>query len=297
MFKLEQLQEFIELCEFPSLYEYAKFKGVAHSKVSKMVNDLEDHFGCKLIQRSRVGSNKITEEGQRLFKLAPNLLKDAIQLKDVVRHEFEKDEGTFDLITTNVLLEHWISPNLGKFRSKYPGINLNLIPSEQIPDSSITKTTLSVCPEMKIGTKVKQKHLRDFNVGMWASKKYIKRFGKPEHVSDLGRHRLLCFSNSWTENVYPTLNWYAEHKGVSITPGNVTIIRSSLGILQAAKDGLGIFSLAQENIEKMGFEFERILPNITGPKIPMCFTYPEKWEHSKAIMSIQKFLMECFDSI
>ena len=93
------------------------------------------------------------------------------------------------------------------------------------------------------------------------------------------------------------MNWYMNNTNFILRPENVVVIRSSIGIMQAAQEGLGIFSLSKESIETMNMSFERILPNFEGPIVPMCFSYPQAWKDHKSIKIIEAFLLKIFNKM
>lgn len=76
---------------------------------------------------------------------------------------------------------------------------------------------------------------------------------------------------------------------------NVITINSSVGIMKAAEQGLGLFSLSQESIKSLGLSFTRILPEIEGPVIDMCFSYPKIWKNHRSMKLISEFLIKLFD--
>ena len=61
---LEQIETFLDLCETRSFNRTANRLGVTQSTISGRVQALEAALGCKLLERSRAGT-ELTTEGLR----------------------------------------------------------------------------------------------------------------------------------------------------------------------------------------------------------------------------------------
>jgi len=292
---LKYLKQFLQLSEFPSMSQYALKAGVTHAQVSRMVIELEKEFGFQLLVRDKTqGILKLTKKGETLVKRIPFIFREIDNMQALLKSDQDLDRGVFDLYTTGYLVDYWIAPSLAKFKKDNPLITLNLFGREEMLSPEEKKTMLTVSARTKENEDYEQILLRDFHIGLWASEEYIKRNGKPEHVADLARHVLICFERKWPERSYPTMNWYMNNTDFMLNPSNVIIIKSSVGIMKAAQSGLGIFSLAEESIKTMGMKFERILPHLEGPVVPMCFSYPTAWKDHVSIHRIREFLFNTF---
>ena len=293
---LKYLKQFLELSKFPSMSQYAVKAGVTHAQVSRMVIELEKEFGFQLLVRDKTqGTLRLTKKGETLIKRIPFVFREIENMEALLKSDQDLDRGVFDLYTTGYLVDHWVAPYLAGFKKDNPLITLNLFGREEMFSPEEKKTMLTISARGKEEEEdYQQVFLRDFHIGLWASEDYIKRNGRPEHVADLARHVLVCFERKWPERAYPTMNWYMNNTDFMLTPSNVIIIRSSVGIMKAAQAGLGIFSLAEESIKTMGMKFERILPHLEGPTVPMCFSYPTAWKDHKSIQKVEEFLIKIF---
>lgn len=291
---LKYLKQFLDLSRFESMSQYAVYAKVTHAQVSRMVMELEKELGYQLLIRDKSKTSiKLTSKGETLIKRIPVIFREIEQMKALLETEKDLEQGNFDLYTTHYLIDYWISPQLAHFRNSNPSIVLNLFGREDSPTPEEKKTMFTISPQSE-ATGVHHTFLRNFHIGLWASETYIKRYGRPEHVSDLARHVVLCFERKWNDNSYPTINWYMNNVNLNLKPENIIIIRSSVGIMRAAESGLGIFSLSDEGIKTLGLKFERILPHIEGPVIPMCLSYPSAWKDHKSIKKIEEFLVRLF---
>ncbi|MBA3283642.1 MAG: LysR family transcriptional regulator [Nitrosopumilus sp.] len=292
---LKYLQQFLELSKCVSMSQFAAKTEVTHAQVSRMVMELEKEFGYQLLIRDKSRTNiKLTKKGEVLVKRIPFVFNEISVMKSFVHSDEETELGNFDLYTTTYLIDYWIAPHLHEFKIKYPNITLNLFGREDAPGHEEKRTTFTISPKTEETEEVTQVFMQNFHIGLWASQEYLKNHGCPQHVSDLSNHMIICFERSWPERAYPTMNWYMNNTNFRLKQENVIIIRSSVGIMKAADAGLGIFSLSQESIDTFGMSFQRILPELEGPVVPMCFSYPTAWKHHKSIQIIENFLQNIF---
>ncbi len=290
-----ELSQFIGTTENPSMNQFAIKVGIPHVQVSRMVMELEKDLGFQLLIRDKTTAIKLTKKGMSIVKRIPFVFKEIDLLQVLLNTDEELERGSFDLYTTTYLTDYWIAPKLAEFKRKFPRITLNLFVREDAPSSHEKNTMLAISAYSRDNDDYEQVHLRDFHIGLWASEEYIKRNGKPEHVSDLSRHVIICFERKWPEHAYPTMNWYMNNTDFALNPDNVIVIRSSVGIMKAAQEGLGIFSLSEESIRTLeGMKFERILPQLEGPAVSMCFSYPKAWKDHISIQRITEFLKDAF---
>jgi DNA-binding transcriptional LysR family regulator len=292
---LKYLQQFLELSNHSSMSQYAIHAGVTHAQVSRMVQELEKEFGYRLLIRDKSKINmEFTKKGQTLLTRIPFVFSEIEQMRALINADRDVEKGTFDIYTTTYLIDYWIASELIKFVNVNPNIIINLFHREDTPSHEEKKTLITISPKTEGADDIEQIFLRDFHIGLWASKDYIKRYGRPENINDLTRHKLLCFERKWSMNSYPTINWYMNNIDIAIRPENVTVIRSSIGIMKAAESGLGIFSLSEESVKSLNYDFERILPDFKGPIIPMCLSYPKAWKEYKSIKKIEDFFIKVF---
>jgi DNA-binding transcriptional LysR family regulator len=292
---LKYLAQFLELSKYKNMSQYAVEAKVTHAQVSRMVSELEKELNCPLLIRSRSRSDiALTRQGKTLVKRIPFVFNELEHMEKSIHMDESLERGVFDIYTTHYLLDYFIAPKLAEFKNKCPDITLNFFGREDSPTIEERKTLLCISPFIEGGQSIQQTHLGDFHIGLWANSTYLDRYGRPKNISDLSRHTILCFERNWGASHYPTINWYMNNSGLSLNPENVIIIKSSVGIMRAASKSLGIFSLSEEGTRDLGFKFERVLPDLEGPTVKICFSYPDSWKEHASLKKINEFLKSVF---
>lgn len=123
---------------------------------------------------------------------------------------------------------------------------------------------------------------------LYASKKYIDKFGKPKSFDDLKNHRLLAYSLS-NPSALKNADWLFEklkrHKPY-------LQINSADGLIRAVKDGLGIATLGENVIQSDKDGLVEILPEYGGQEINLYYYYRPHMKYSKRVSSLADYILE-----
>ncbi|MBN9342891.1 MAG: LysR family transcriptional regulator [Holosporales bacterium] len=294
MMDLEQLRIFYDLVFTESFRKLSASNKLSVAKISRELSALETELGYRLIERKPGYSNmSLTRQGKVLFEALPQVFGIFDNLKQVMNTDPELNSGNITIHTTNSLIENWIVFMIPKLQETYPNIQLNLIANNNLLTRDLKENVISISPASDEKNKnFFQVPLLNFHVGLWASKKYLDQYGRPTSLSDLQKHKVMLFTKELDQMTYPNLNWYLKDSNVMIP--NQMCINSTLGLLKAAHHGLGIISLSEENIRVAGYQLERVLPEINGPTVPMCLTYPTYWKDNSIIENLATFFKTQF---
>ncbi len=195
---LKYLAQFLELSKHKSMNQYAAAAKVTHAQVSRMVSELEKELNCPLLIRSRSRAEiALTRQGRVLIKRIPFVFNELKHLEKSVHIDEALERGVFDIFTTHYLLDYFIAPKLAEFKNQCPHITLNVFGREDSPTLEERKTLLCISPYIENNHDIEQTYLGDFHIGLWADKKYLDRYGRPESMSDLSRHTVICFERNW----------------------------------------------------------------------------------------------------
>lgn len=291
---LDQLRIFYDLAVTESFRKLSEINKLPIAKISRELSALEKNLGYQLIDRKPGRSSmSLTRQGKILFDNLPHVFGIFENLKQVMSTDPELNKGDVTIYTTNSLIEDWIVYMLPNLYVAYPNIQLNLISYNNLLTRDLKEKVISISPASdKKGTTARQVKLLDFHVGLWASKEYLDHYGRPKSLCELERHKLILFTKEIDQMTYPTLNWHLI--GSNIDLQKQMCINSSTGLIRAALRGLGIISLSEENIKAAGCKLEKVLQDVKGPTVPMCFTYPEYWDGNSIIENLKIFFVDEF---
>lgn len=289
----DYLRNFYELVLAGSVRKLSEIKGVPIGTISRQLSALERSLGHTLLERKQgIAGIKLTREGKVLLDALPGILGAFDSARVMMESNPELNKGEITIYTTASLVEDWLVPMLPNFFESYPSIHLNLISHDSLLPQEMRSRVISIIPKGEEIENIVQVPLRDFHVGLWASSAYLKRYGCPKNQADLMRHRLLVFAKDFDKMTYPNINWHL--KNLDIKREDLLCINSSSALIKAAQSGLGIISLSAEAVQASGYSLERVLPDLQGPIVTMCLTYPSYLKQNKIINNVEEFLKTNF---
>src|SRR5262249_39585457 len=150
-------------------------------------------------------------------------------------------------------------------------------------DLSLNKSDVAIRPYIPHQPEYIQRYLTTFNLRIYASPEYLKKFGEPKTPEDLDHHRLLVFGSD-TAHPYGNINWLL-HLGTRNDEPRVPYLRINLGpgLQQMAEAGLGIVALSQEYPAIHTSNLVNILPDIQGPSVDIYYVYPKSLSHFRRV--------------
>ncbi len=124
----DDLRIFLELARTGSLSAAARALRISHATVGRRVAALEESLSRSLVER-RADGYSLTTDGEAVFALADGMDERALA---ILRRAASRDgreaglTGTVRLTTTQALADRFLTPRLGPFRARHPGIDLEV---------------------------------------------------------------------------------------------------------------------------------------------------------------------------
>ncbi len=238
---LWQLYIFIKVIELKSFSRAGKAVHLSQPTISSHIKDLEDHLGCRLIDR--LGKEAVaTKAGELLFSYAKRI----VSLKEEAEAAMAEFKGSIkgNLKTGGSTIPGgYILPGIiGGFIKKYPGarISLNIASSDEIISHILSGDyELAIVGAETSDRKIWQKKIIEDELCLivpsdhrWAGKKSVS-------AEDLSREPFIMReSGSGTMKSFMAI---MEEKGFSRDDFNITAeIGSTEAVREAVKSGLGV---------------------------------------------------------
>lgn len=214
--------------------------------VTRLVADLEEHLGTRLLQRS-TRRLALTEAGQTYLNRVRHILQDIHEAEATTSSHTTEAAGLLRLLAPPVLASHVLAPLLAQFRREHPLIRIDLtVDSPQEPPIEDYDITLLGTDDSFDGDIVARRVIES-EAFLVASPAYLQRKGTPLEPQDLGAHDCLRLKLPQTR---PRLwrMWRPPHpdQGVDVEVQPVLSVNHTDTLLRAALDGAGITSLSME---------------------------------------------------
>jgi DNA-binding transcriptional LysR family regulator len=292
---MERLRTFYIAAKAGKFNAAAEELGMDNSSVTRQIQNLERDLNCLLFERGGFRGLQLTEQGQALHAIAYEILSKVAEIQPTISQIDNKLSGPLRVCVHGGYSLHFLSSHINQFAKKYPKIFLEIIVAPNILDMALREADIAICPNIINNNDLIEKELFNYKFKLYASKEYIKNYGKPEKVEDLKNHRFVSASGNFLK-FYSKINWYLD-----LLPGGVLnphfISNAGVCVEKAIKEGVGIGSFPSTFVSKDDPNLEEILPHVTGPKLTMSMFYGAHFEHSKKVETLYKFLLEKGKSI
>lgn len=212
--------------------------------VTRLVADLEEHLGARLLQRS-TRRLSLTDAGEQYLQRVRSILQDIDEADASVSAQTHELAGQLRLHAPPVLASYVISPLLAAFRQRYPKILIELeVASLHEPPVGDFDITLLGTDQGLSGDVIARKVIESEAI-LVAAPDYLNRRGMPLQPQDLAQHD--CLRLKMPDSSARLWRMWCpdqaqEARQVEIQP--VLVANHTDTLLRAAMDGAGITSVA-----------------------------------------------------
>lgn len=235
--------------------------------VTRLVADLEEHLGTRLLQRT-TRRLSLTEAGQGYLSRVRNILQDIDEAHAVTSSHTTELAGLLRLHTPPVLASYVIAPLLAEFRRRYPKIMIEIevqsIKEPPIEDFDITL----LGADDSFDADIVARKVMESEAILVASPNYLKRRGVPAQPQDLAAHECLRLKQpNGRVRIWRMWQPHQSAQVVEMAIEPVLQANHTDTLLRAALDGAGITSVAVDLVAPYltRGELVRVLsPWITG---------------------------------
>ena len=270
---LNEVAIFIKVVQTGSFSEAAKQLQMPKSTVSMKISNLERTLNTTLIHRTTRKLN-ITPEGDAFYSRSLQGLELINSAEDELSSLKGEPQGLLR-ITAPLDLGNSVLPQIvADYSKKYPKVIVDVMLTDRRLDLLGEKVDLAIrAGNLKDSTLIAKK-LGAVYFAPFASPKYIKQYGEPQHPRDLAKHRLLHFQplgiNEWR---------LSGPKGTLNVPVSGKMILNSLIMIKSMAligEGIALLPTYYCYPEVKAGKLVRILPEWRTPLQNVHFVYPSQ---------------------
>jgi DNA-binding transcriptional LysR family regulator len=293
MDRFESMRLFVRVVERRSFTQAANDIGLPRSTATQVIHQLERRLGVRLLQRTtRVV--RATLDGEAYYRRCLAILQDIEDAESAFAGA--KPKGTLRIEVQGTLARHFLMPNLPAFFEQYPEIEISMSESDrwvdlvnegvdcalrwgELADSGLVARRLAVLPRVTC-----------------AAPAYLKRFGRPKSLQDLGAgHHVVGLRRLTTGDLEP-LSFVVDgktHNTPLPAPFSVTGPES---YLLAARLGLGLAQMPHFHVAeylKRG-SLVAVLADSPPPSAPVSLMYAQNRQLSPRVRAFSDWLTRQF---
>lgn len=208
--------------------------------VTRLVADLENHVGARLLQRT-TRKVSLTDAGVAYLARVRHILVDVDEAFGVAQAHTSEMAGTLRLLATPVMAVHILAPVVAKFRRQHPQVNVEIF-VDTLYEPSIGDYDLTLMGvDASYNANVIARPIVSIDAILCASPAYVQRRSLPGEPSELGQHDCLCMRRPGVQlGTWRLLSAVdpAVATEVAVQPGLVANHTETL--LRATLEGAGI---------------------------------------------------------
>ena len=263
----------VKVADEGSLAAAARAMDLAPAVVTRLVADLEEHLGTRLMHRS-TRRLTLTEAGDQYLARARQILADVDEAEALATESTSAPRGHLRVLVPPALAVHQLAKHLPRFHQQYPQVTVELHSPGPVDtlDEAYDLTLLS--SRLPLSGEFIARRLARTEVVLCAAPEYLDRRGRPAHPNDLLLHdtllppisalqRGITFVAGPVGAVGPLGDEPPPGETVTLVPKRPVLSTSHIDTTYAAAlHGLGVAGLPSYVLEDalMEHALERVLP-------------------------------------
>jgi DNA-binding transcriptional LysR family regulator len=260
--------------------------------VSRAISRLEARLGVRLLDRT-TRSVTLTDEGRRFYEEVKPHLNAIEDAAIVASGTVSAVRGRLRIDIDPFLLPLVLAGRLGAFCERYPELAIEFVTSEHIGDLVSEGIDLAIrFGQPRLSTLVSRK-LIDAPILTLASPRYLERYGKPKHPSDLARHRCLQFLDPYTGRPF---DWeFIRDKEIIEVPTSGPLAFSDpKSMLEECIAGTGIAQVIGWGVKELlaGGALIDLFPRWHGERFPLFAFHPSRKHPPAKVRAFTDFCIE-----
>jgi LysR family transcriptional regulator for bpeEF and oprC len=269
------LRMFVRIAEAGTFGKAADQLSLPRSTASKLIQDLEEHLGTKLIHRT-TRTIIVTPEGAQYYERARRLIVDLEEMDAAARQTRAQPKGRLRVDVGSILANQILLPALPQFQQAYPDIELRLGVSDRPTDLIGEGIDCVIRGGPLADTTLIARKLCEMEFVTCCSAAYLAEHGIPGHPRDLEQqHRIIGYFSSLTGKIFP-LRFTRGDETLEINAHAAVAVNESTAHMTALAAGLGIgqtFAWFVRDLVARG-DMAHVLEDWQPPRHPLHIMYP-----------------------
>ena len=291
------LRAFLRISESGAFGRAANQLNLPRSTVSKLIQDLENHLGVRLVQRT-TRSVSVTPEGAAYYERAVRLLAELEEMDAAASQTRARPKGILRVEIGSSLANLILITGVREFRPKYPDIVLHLGVNDRPVDLVDEGVDCAIRGGALADSSLIAKRLCQFEYVTCASRSFVEGFGSPAHPRDLETtYSVVSYTSSLSGRPFP-LHFRRRDEAIEVIASSAIAVNESTAHMTCLLEGLGIgqtFRFMAQRYLNDG-SLVSVLDDWRRPPHPMHILYPPNRHLSAKLRVFVDWISEVFAS-
>lgn len=286
----DKLKIFKAVAESGSFTHAEEKLNLSQSAISRQIANLENELELPLFHRHARGL-VLTEQGEMLLQTACEVTDRLNQIEMQLKDTRSLAAGPLCLTTVEFIASSWLAPQISKFKTLYPQIQLTLLLDDRIYDLNKREADVAIRLQRINNSDLIERHMATIRYSLCATKDYLDKHGRPKSIADFKKHIMIGHPiNTPTPFIKPNLLFNMLDIDIDNNP-NIVMMNSMQARLNTVKADTGITSLP-DYIIAQDASLEVVYPELNLPSVDMFFVYPQERRNSHRIVALRDFLLD-----
>ena len=243
MDKLRSMVVFEQVVAEHGFAAAARKLDIAPAVVTRLIADLEDHLGVRLLQRT-TRRLALTPAGEAYLDRVRGILVELEDAEEVARSHAREMSGSIRVCSMPGMSTHLVAPAVAEFRRQHPKLTIDLrtdvLAVRTIEANDITLLT----DQFVIPSETVVRRVVETATILCASPEYLRRHGRPRLPQDLQAHAVVRLSvPDIPQGPLRLIDETDPHREEAVAVSPVLTSNDHEAVLRSVLDGAGISSL------------------------------------------------------
>ena len=275
-----------------SFVKAAELIGLTDSGVSRAISRLESRLGVRLLERT-TRSVTLTDEGRRFYEEVKPHLNAIEDAATIASGAVSAARGRLRIDIDPFFLPLVLAGRLGAFCERYPELAIEFVTSEHVGDLVSEGIDLAIrFGQPRLATLVSRK-LIDAPILTLASPRYLERHGRPEHPSDLARHRCLQFLDPYTGRPFDW-EFIRDEESLEVATSGPLTFTDPKSMLEECLAGTGVAQVIGWGVKDLlaSGALVDLFPDWHGERFPLFAFHPSRNHPPAKVRAFVEFCVE-----
>lgn len=286
---------FILLARLRSMSGAARALDLTPPAATKRLGLIEQKLGVRLVNRT-TRSVSLTPEGETYLRYATQIVGQVRQMEEEIAGARPDPQGLLRVNATLGFGRTTIAPLVSEFAKRFPLVEIQFEvtdrPIDLVADAFDLAIRFGELPDSRLSARRIMSNRRFF----CASPRYLERFGVPERVEDLTRHR--CIVHRQNDEAYGVWRYLQGDRIEALKVKGALSSNDGDIVLRWALDGHGILIRSEWDLAKyvQSGRLKLVLPETPLPSADLFVYYPSQRNQTARARAFIDFLIDHFQA-
>jgi DNA-binding transcriptional LysR family regulator len=270
---LHAIETFVRVAEAGSFSAVARTSNTSQSSVTRTIEQLENHFGIRLLHRT-TRRLSVTVEGKSLLSHAREIVAAAEEMEAALGRRQASPAG---LVRVGLPpdMASLVTSRLATLLGRYPGLAVDLVIGDRFGDMVEERLDLVVRTGRLEAASTVARVITTFSRAVVAAPAYLDQHGLPGCPKELAQHRCIVHENGPDSDCW---NFSGPAGPVDVRVTGPLRANSAAMIRQAALAGYGIAYISEPLVTNdiRANRLRRLVPNYTSEQERTFVAYPSR---------------------